>query len=640
MSRIAEVLDAALDRSTLLDTAHRNILQVLSRPDCEEWERLSIAELTHGEHWTELNDRFYRTLEFGTGGIRGRTIGRFVTKAEQGQGSVDVPEHPAAGTNTMNFYTVSTATRGLLSYLVGQFHDQLVRVAIAYDTRLFSYQFARLAAEIVAAYGGTAYLFDRPSPTPELSFAVRELKTHAGIVITASHNPSHDNGYKVYDKDGAQITEPQASAIIAAVAAVPLHSGAVEPGKRGTITPIDATLDDAYMAALKRLILCPEVFDGNEGSLRVVYTPLHGTGTKVVSQTLEDLGVEVILVPEQAVPDGRFPTLTSPNPENRETLSMAIALAQQKDALAALATDPDCDRLAVAVKTAHGQYEYLSGNQIGTLLAHYRLQQLFRLGILTSQNANHAALIKTFVTTQLLNVIAAAHGVKCIETLTGFKYIGAKLREYEELVGGRRTMSATEWRTKLLESSTYCVLAAEESLGYIAEDYVRDKDAAGAAVMFVELLASTMKSGTSVIDILNQIYIEYGYYGNRLGTLTFEGEDGLRKMNRILASYESEPPQVWSEKQVLGVRNFATHDFLDPDGTRIPREMMLIFDLADTCSVTVRASGTEPKIKFYFSAEESVESAQDIARTKERVTETMEQLWSFAKLDVEARLSG
>ena len=290
------------------------------------------------------------------------------------------------------------------------------------------------------------------------------------------------------------------------------------------------------------------------------------------------------------------------------------------------------------MRNEHGEYECLSGNQTGSLLAHYRLEQLFRQGVLNPSNARHAAIIKTFVTTHLLHRIAAARGVKCVETLTGFKYIGAKLREYEELAGGRGDTPAAEWRAKLLQSSTYCVCAAEESLGYLAEDYARDKDAAGSAVMFAELLAFAARRKSTVLDILNQLYIEHGYYGDRLHTRTFEGGDGLRKIRALLASYETDPPDLWAGKRVLEIQNYGTHDFFDADGSQIPRELMLIFRLAGSCSVTVRASGTEPKIKFYLSAEEPVEPPRSVAATKERVESTIDLLFAFANSDVDSRL--
>ncbi|MCX6630071.1 MAG: phospho-sugar mutase [Candidatus Solibacter sp.] len=590
------------------------------------------------EQWTELTDRFYRTLEFGTGGLRGRTIGKYVTQAEVGGGSTEVPEHPAVGTNTMNFFTVSIAIRGLVKYVMEKFPSEPARVAIAYDTRHYSHQFAHLAASIVEAHGGTAYLFTEPSPTPELSFAVRQYHAHAGVVLTASHNPPHDNGCKVYFSDGAQITEPHASGITAAVEAV--RDGAETGSPRGTghIVAIGKTFDETYIAALKNLILCPEVFGPDRPSLRVAYSPLHGTGGKIVPQTLQGLGFDVAVVPEQAVQDGRFPTVTSPNPENKEALSLVIALAERTGAIAALVTDPDCDRLAAALRNDLGEYECLSGNQVGSLIAHYRLEQLFRRGVLNSSNAQRAAIIKTFVTTDLMQCIAAARGVKCVDTLTGFKYIGAKLREYEEMAGGRGDTSAADWNAKLLQSSTYCVFAAEESLGYLAEDYARDKDAAGSAVMFAELLAFAAANHTTALDTLNQIYVEHGYYGDRLHTRTFEGGDGLRKINTLLASYEADPPQMWAEKRVLEIQNYGTHDFFDADGSQIPRELMLIFRLADRCSVTVRASGTEPKIKFYLSAQEPVESVRTVGSTKERVESTIGRLLAFANADVDSRL--
>ena len=639
MVAIADRLAMAAREGPLLESSLRNIQLTLNRPACEAWERDSIAELVAGGHWTELNDRFYRTLEFGTGGLRGRTIGKVVTRAEQGNGTVEMPQYPAVGTNAMNFFSVAVATRGLMNYLLRQFPGLGVRVAISFDTRLFSPDFARLCAEVIAAHGGEAYLFGEVRPTPVLSFAVRTLGAQAGIMITASHNPPHDNGYKVYFDDGAQVIEPHASAIIESVLAAQRGETAGAAPAPGRTARIGADLDDAYIARLKELILQPDVMAEQGRRLKVVYTPIHGTGVTVVPRLLKEAGVDLLVVPEQATCDGRFPTVKSPNPENREALSLGVKLADRENADAVIATDPDCDRMGVAVRNAQSEFEYLNGNQIGSLIADYRLEQLFAGGMLTPANAGHAALIKTFVTTDLMRSIAESYGARCVETLTGFKYIGAKLKYYEELAGGRGGRSAADWRDTLLRRSTYSVFAAEESYGYLAEDYVRDKDAAGAALEFVELLAFARHNRTTVPEILSRMYLKHGYYGERLGTLTFEGKEGAAKIAALLASYKSEPPAEWAGRAVLKIQNFAEEEILDADGQPLPRELMLTIHLAGGARVTTRASGTEPKIKFYFFAAARSASLEALAGTKKEVDGALESLWTFTRADVERRIA-
>ncbi len=632
-------LARAAAEGLLLESAHRNILLLLNRPDCPEWERASVGELAACGKWGELNDRFYRMLEFGTGGLRGRTIGKIVTRAEVGKETSEVPEFPAAGTNTMNFFNVEITTRGLVSYLLSRFPGEAPRVAISYDTRHFSPAFSSLAASIVANSGGTAYLFEDVRPTPELSFAVRRLKAHAGVMITASHNPPHDNGYKVYFADGGQIVEPHASAIIEAVRAAQQGKGEAPRAGAGQVVKVGAELDSDYLAAIEETVIRRDIVKRQARNLKVVYTPIHGTGIKAVPPALRAAGIEPILVEGQATCDGRFPTVKSPNPENREALAMAVDLGRRCGADAVLATDPDCDRMGVAVRNAMGEYEYLSGNEIGSAIAEYRLNQLFAAGILNAANAQRAAIIKTFVTTDLMKSIAEAYGVRCVETLTGFKYIGAKLLEYENAAGGRNGASHDDWRARLLEKSTYSVYAAEESYGYLAEDYVRDKDAAGASLSFVELLAYARENGITIPEFLSGIYLKHGYFAARLGTLTYEGEAGASRIAALLESYDSEPPAEWAGRRVIDIRNFAVQNIIDADGRPIPRELMLVFRLSGGSSVTTRASGTEPKIKFYFSASEPVASANELTAKKATVGQALEDLWAFTQEDVEVRLA-
>ena len=426
-------MDDAVASGKLLETSAANIRRTLEQASSIASQ--SISELVEAAEWSELNDRFYKALAFGTGGIRGRTIGKIVTKAERGTpNDLGRPEFPCVGTNAMNYDSVGRATQGLAEYLREWFaREKLLgrpKIVIAHDTRFFSSDFTKLAAEIAAKNGCDACIFDGPRSTPELSFAVRYLRASAGVVVTASHNPPHDNGYKVYFSDGAQVVEPHASGIIAKVDA----AGAPPPNEpRGGVITLGREVDEAYMARLETLVLDPALVR-SQSDLRIVFTPIHGTGGVIIKPMLKRLGFTFDVVAEQDRFDGRFPTVKSPNPENAEALKLGMELAKKQDADLVIATDPDCDRMGVAVKSASGEMKLLTGNQIGSLLAFYRAKTLFNQGVLNARNASRGVIIKTFVTTDLQKAIAEKFGLRCVETLTGFKYIGAKLLKYEQAV--------------------------------------------------------------------------------------------------------------------------------------------------------------------------------------------------------------
>ncbi|HET9368060.1 MAG TPA: phospho-sugar mutase, partial [Candidatus Udaeobacter sp.] len=422
----SKVARAVADRQ-LLESAVKNIHGLLEGAPWDLYLR-SVGELVDAAEWAELNDRFYRTLTFGTGGLRGRTIGKIVTVAECGKAAPNErPEFPCVGTNAMNFFNINRATQGLVAYIraigfqpIDQ-QDASAKIVIAHDPRFFSKEFAELAAKVASENGCDAFVFERPRSVPELSFAVRYLKANAGVIITASHNPPHDNGYKVYFTDGAQVIEPHASGIIAKVTAI--ASEAYKPlakDRQGKITMIGKEIDEAYMHRLKTLVLDPTVI-GEAKSLKIIYTPLHGTGGVIIKPMLKRLGFNFKVVPEQDHFDGRFPTVKSPNPENAEALTMAINLAEKEGADVVVATDPDCDRMGAAVRASDGKMKLLTGNQIGSLIAWYRTRTLFEKGVLNKQNASRGVIIKTFVTTDLQKAIAAHYGLRCVETLTGFK---------------------------------------------------------------------------------------------------------------------------------------------------------------------------------------------------------------------------
>jgi phosphoglucomutase len=634
-------LEGAVQAGDLLEDSKKNILRLLASSGTVARVEESVRELVEIGAWGELNDRFYRTLAFGTGGLRGRTIGKLVTKAEMGkQAALGRPEFPAVGTNCMNEGNVARATQGLVNYLKKMFPKELPKVVFAHDTRFFSREFADLAARTVAAVGGTAYLFSEDRSTPELSFAVRHLGAQAGVEVTASHNPSHDNGYKVYFSDGAQIVEPHASGIIREVEAVQEPEVNPQPQNGGKVVMVGQELDKAYLEALKELIVEEEILRKEGGKLKVVFTPLHGTGVRIVPNLLRDVGVGFSLVEEQAVGDGRFPTVKSPNPENGEALAIGIEQAKREGADLVVATDPDADRMGVAVRNEKGEYELITGNQIGSLLASYRIDRMRAKGWIRSGEEKNCCLIKTFVTTDLQKEMAGVAGMKCVETLTGFKYIGEKLGMYEKKAGARGKMGAEEWRRRRIETSTFFVFGGEESYGYSGGDFVRDKDANGAVLMLVEAAAWAKSQGRNLLEEMDQIYRKHGLYLEKLGTIEMPGAEGAKQIARAVGSYQDNPPKVWGGRKVVGVQDYEKGRHVDVEGQELPKERMLIFDLGDGFRVAVRASGTEPKMKCYFFGKRKVGSGEDLMRIKEELGNELMSLWDWTQKDAKTRAEG
>lgn len=640
MSDLNPSLAAAVADGKLLATAQSNI-EALLAGTTSKVAQLAIAELVEAGAWEELNDRFFKTLAFGTGGLRGRTIGRVVTKAEQGAGGPNGrPEHPCVGTATMNFYNVSRAVRGLIAY-AKQFAgpDRKPILVFAHDTRHFSRDFAEFCAKTCADLGCDAYLFDGARSTPQLSFTVRMLHADAGVVLTASHNPSHDNGFKAYFNDGAQIVDPHATAIINEVNAI--ASERYEPlpePERGTVTILGDDMDALYTTRLHTLLLKPSLLEG--ASLKIVFTNLHGTGGHINVPMLHELGFKVFTVPEQDVQDGRFPTVESPNPENGPALHMAIELAEKYGAEIVIGTDPDADRMGVAVHDRSGEMVLLTGNQIGSLMAWYRLKTCFELGWLTDANRSRAVLVKTFVTTELQRAIADHFGVGIVDTLTGFKYIAGKLRKYENAIpadkrGEYRSLTEGQTRTLRLEYSRFFVFGGEESYGYLGSDAVRDKDANGATLMFAEVAAYAKSVGKTLTELMDDIYTEYGYHLEIGKSLVMEGADGAAKIAALAASYAANPPTEVDGSAVTRVRDFAKQDIFDQEGDLLPKEKMLFVDLEDGRSFAVRPSGTEPKIKYYLFGKNA--PGGDLAEAKQSVKAGLDGLWSWIQEDAAKR---
>jgi len=461
------------------------------------------------------------------------------------------------------------------------------------------------------------------------------------VVLTASHNPSHDNGFKAYFGDGAQIIEPHAGGIIAEVNA--LDTDACEPvplEQRGEVRVLGDEMDRKYMTKLRTVVLRPELLEGC--AAKVVYTNLHGTGGHIIVPMLRELGFEVSTVPEQDAPDGRFPTVESPNPENAAALELALERAGSARADAVIGTDPDCDRMGVAVRDAAGDMALLTGNQIGVLLGWYRIKTMFELGLLTEANRGRAVLIKTYVTTGLQEAIARRFGIGVVNTLTGFKYIGSKLRKYEEAIppdkrGDYRRRSEEETRALRLEYSRFFVFGGEESYGYLAGDFVRDKDGNASAVMFAELAAHAMSEGKSIPDLLDDLFREYGVHLEMGRSLVMEGADGAARIRRLVASYSDDPPEEVDGSPVSMLQDFSREDIYDEEGDLVPKQGMILAELGDARRFAVRPSGTEPKIKYYLFGRDDP-APRDLEASKAMVRGGLEALWEWLEADAERRM--
>lgn len=521
----------------------------------------------------EIADRFYKELEFGTGGLRGIM---------------------GAGTNRMNRYTVRKATQGLADYICEQ-GGQEKGVAIACDSRNFSEEFAKETALCLNANGIKTYIFDSLRPTPELSFALRELGCVAGVVITASHNPPEYNGYKVYWEDGAQITAPRDKEIIARVNQVIDYSAirtmeksvAVE---RGLYQVIGDEIDEHYMESLKKLILHSESIQNMASTLKIVYTPIHGTGNVPVRRILKELGFEqVYVVPEQELPDGNFPTVSYPNPEDPKAFSMALELARKVDADIVLATDPDADRLGIYAKDSRtGEYMAFTGNMSGLLLCEYQLSAKREMGILPS----NGAIVSTIVSSDLAKTMAGEYGVKHIETLTGFKYIGEQIKFFEE------------------QGTCEFLFGFEESYGCLIGTHARDKDAVVAVMALCEAAAYYKERGRTLCDQMEQIYQKYGYFKEDLFTRTLKGLEGKAQMEAMMEGYRTAPPKKAGAYRILSVHDYQAGirknmETGETERLNLPGSDVLYFELEDDGWFCVRPSGTEPKIKYYMGVKGS-----------------------------------
>jgi phosphoglucomutase len=619
------------------------------------WAVASIGELVAKQAWDELNNRFYRDLEFGTGGIRGRTIGHLPTTVETGEpGPQGTPAYAAVGSNILNDFTLTRATIGLFrhtkKHLAASGRADIPALVIAHDVRHFSRHFCELAASTWTKLGGNAYIFEGPRSTPQLSFTVRHLRAHAGVVITASHNPPHDNGFKAYFEDGAQVVAPHDKGIVNEVNAVPLADLAAFLTKDlSRVITLGRSAEDAYLGVATKAAIDTCVF--HKTRLKVAFTNIHGTGGVVSVPLLIHAGAEVHEVHEQVTFDARFPTVKSPNPENAEALALAVQLAEKQHLDVVLATDPDCDRMGVAVRGPDGKMHLLTGNQIGALLAEYRLSKYKELGVIPAGGSDRVAIIKTFVTTSLQDAIGRGHGVKVINTLTGFKWIAAKIKGYEDRLkavllakqGIALDYDATPFdsRARLLQQhSTFYAFGCEESYGYLPNDYVRDKDGNAACLMFAELCAAVKAQGKTVIDYLDEIYLKYGFYQEGVVNLYYEGASGAAKIKRILETYRSSPPKAFGDVAVAKFQDFGVEVFKDADGESIPKQDLYLVTLANGFSFAARGSGTEPKMKFYVFASAPVKTAADLAAVKTQVKAELDRVKALIEADAQKRAEG
>jgi phosphoglucomutase len=519
-----------------------------------------------------LDDAFYRDLEFGTGGLRG-VMG--------------------VGTNRMNKYTVAMATQGFANYIKQQVTDRTPKVAIAYDSRNNSRYFSEIAAEVLSANDIMTYVFDDIRPTPELSFAVRYLHCDGGIVITASHNPKEYNGYKAYWSDGGQLVSPHDKNVIAEARKIQRITDVKFTRNDKLISYIGKDIDDVYIAKLKTLSLNPDMIK-QYNQLNIVYSPLHGTGVTIVPQALEAFGFKnVHIVKEQAVSDGNFPTVISPNPEEAEALSLSIKYAKAINADIVMATDPDSDRVGIAIKDNQGEFILLNGNMTASLIVYY----ICKMWKQNNKINGKQYIVKTVVTTELLVEIARKYNVKSYDVLTGFKYIAEKIR--------------------VLGDKEEFICGGEESYGYLVGDFVRDKDAVISCCIIAEIAAWAKQQQKSLYDVLTDIYVEFGCYKERLFSLTKKGQNGAMEIKQMMDNYRNIPPESINGIKVVEIRDYKSLEVkrLTNNTTEkidLPVSDVLQFFLEDGSKITVRPSGTEPKIKFYFSVKSELNNRKDI----------------------------
>jgi phosphoglucomutase len=576
----------------MIETSIRQKIDQWLSGNYDDATKAEINTLLERNEHEALSDAFYKDLEFGTGGLRGIM---------------------GAGSNRMNRYTLGMATQGLCNYLKQNFPGERVKVAIAHDSRNNSPEFARIAADIFSANDIEVYLFQALRPTPQLSFAIRHLGCQSGVVVTASHNPKEYNGYKVYWNDGAQVTAPHDKNIIAEVNKITsIDEVAFEP-KPNNIHLLGEEMDEAYMAQISALSISQDAIR-RQHDLKIVFTPLHGTGITLVPEVLKRFGfTNVHVVEEQATPDGNFPTVVYPNPEEREAMTLALNKAREIDADLVLATDPDSDRVGIAIRDLKGEFVLLNGNQTGALLINYLLLAWQQAGKLTGKEF----IVKTIVTTDLIKDIADSYNVRLYETLTGFKYIAEKIRE--------------------LEGKEVYIGGGEESYGYMIGDFVRDKDAISACALIAEMAAVAKDRGQSLFEMMVEMYTQHSFYKEELVSFTKKGQRGAEEIQQMMADMRANPPQTIAGSRVLEVSDykFSTRkNLLTGEESKLDLESsnVLQYLTEDGSKISARPSGTEPKIKFYISVNEPLKSEEDFEAVDQQLNQKIEQILVDLKL--------
>lgn len=545
-----------------------------------------IQLMLDSEDQTELIDSFYKDLEFGTGGLRGIM---------------------GIGSNRVNKYTIGKATQGLSNYLLQAFPDQQISVAIAYDSRNNSTFFAETTAAVFSANGIKVYFFTSLRPTPELSFAIRTLGCKSGVVLTASHNPKEYNGYKAYWDDGAQVTPPHDVNVINEVNKIASIDDVKFTKNPSLIVEISEDIDEKYLQEVKNLSLSPEIIQ-NQKDLKIVFSPIHGTGITLVPEILKRYGFDnIYIVEEQATPDGNFPTVVYPNPEESEAMSLALQKAKEIDADLIMATDPDADRVGIGAKNNHGEFQLINGNQAASLLVYYMLKMWSDKGKLDGDQF----IIKTIVTTDLIFDIAKAFKVEAYETLTGFKYIAAVIKE--------------------LEGKKKFIVGGEESYGYLSGDFVRDKDAISSCALLAEMTAWAKDNGMGLFDLLIEVYKEFGFYKESLHSITRKGKSGAEEIEQMMKEMRQTPPVTIHGSPVIKVYDYLSGEVKDlaSGGTEkldFPKSNVLQYTTEDGTKISARPSGTEPKIKFYFSVKESLERKEDFDKVQNTLNAKIESI--------------
>ena len=540
----------------------------------------------------ELTESFYRDLEFGTGGLRGIM---------------------GVGTNRMNKYTVGMATQGLANYLKLSFPGEQIKMVIGHDSRNNSRKFSEIAAQVLSANGIKVYLFEDLRPTPEISFAIRQLKCHSGIIITASHNPKEYNGYKAYWNDGAQLIPPHDKNVITEVQKITDVAKINFEGDQQLIEIIGENIDKLYIEEIKKLSLSPEAIQKHK-DIKIVFTPIHGTGATMVPRCLKEFGfTQISLVKEQSTPDGNFPTVVSPNPEESAALEMAINQAKKIGASLVMATDPDADRVGIAVKNHSGEFVLVNGNQTACLLTYYLLKKWKENGKLTGKEY----IIKTIVTSELMADLAVKNGVEYYDVLTGFKWIADIIRKNEGIktfIGG-----------------------GEESYGFMIGDFIRDKDAVSACSIIAETAAWAAEQGKTIYDILIDIYLEYGFYKESLISIVRKGKSGAEEIQQMMIEFRTNPPKEINGSKVIAIKDYQTSKEFNLAGGRekvidLPKSNVLQFFTADGSKISVRPSGTEPKIKFYFSVKEELKNREDFESVNQQLDQKLQAIIDDLKL--------